>query len=164
VREVLLPPLVGRDDRSQKLYAWAMNNHWGTNYRAYQEGPVMFRFVLRPHQGRASDAENSRFATGFSQPLVAVPGRGSAPRGTPLLQVKPADALVTALKPSDDGQALILRLFCADDVPASVKLTWAQPAPKQLWLSDTSERPLQKLAGEIPVPARGLVTVRAEMP
>ena len=34
---------------TQKLYSWAMNNHWGTNYRAYQEGPVVFRFVLQPH-------------------------------------------------------------------------------------------------------------------
>ena len=33
--------------RTQKLYAWAMNNHWGTNYRAYQEGPTRFRFALR---------------------------------------------------------------------------------------------------------------------
>ena len=61
---------------TQKLYSWAMNNHWGTNYRAYQEGPVVFRFVLRPHRGPCSDAEASRFATDFSQPLVAVPGRG----------------------------------------------------------------------------------------
>ena len=38
---------------TQKLYSWAMNNHWHTNYRAYQEGPVQFRFVLRPHRGRA---------------------------------------------------------------------------------------------------------------
>ena len=65
---------------TQKLYSWAMNNHWGTNYRAYQEGPVVFRFILRPHTGRGSDAEASRFATEFSQPLVAVPGRGRAPR------------------------------------------------------------------------------------
>ena len=148
---------------TQKLYSWAMNNHWGTNYRAYQEGPVVFRFVLRPHRGTTA-AEASRFATGFSQPLVAVPGRGAAPRATPLLSIEPADVLVSGLKPSDDGKAIIVRLFGASDKPAVAKLLWSAPAPKQVWLSDTSERPLQELAGDIPIPAWGLVTLRAEWP
>ena len=149
---------------TQKLYTWAMNNHWHTNYRAYQEGPVQFRFVLRPHRGRAADAENSRFATAFSQPLIAVPGRGPAPRETPPLRVEPADVLVTAFKPSDDGKAWIVRLFGASATSATAKLAWSKPAPTRLWLSDTSEKPLQKLTGDIPVPAWGVVTLRAELP
>jgi alpha-mannosidase len=59
-----------RVDRTQTIYSWAMNNHWGTNYRAYQEGPTWFRFLLRPHLGTTPDAA-TRFATGFSQPLLA---------------------------------------------------------------------------------------------
>jgi len=145
---------------TQKLYSWAMNNHWHTNYRAYQEGPVLFRYVLRPHRGRATDAENSRFATAFSQPLVATPARGRAPTSTPLLRVEPADVLVTALKPSDDGKALIVRLFNAGAKPAGATLAWS----RQLWLSDTSEKPLRKISGDIPVPAWGVVTLRAELP
>ncbi len=146
--------------RSQKLYSWAMNNHWGTNYRAYQEGPTIFRFILRPHRGTTS-AEASRFATGFSQPLVAVPGRGMAPSEQPLLRVEPSDVLVTALKPSDDGKACIVRLFGASEKMANAKLTWSKPA--KVWLSDTSERPTKKLSGEVPVPAWGVVTLRAEL-
>ena len=65
---------------TQKLYSWAMNNHWGTNYRAFQEGPIQFRFVLRPHRA-VTAADMTRFATSFSQPLVAVPARGSNPPG-----------------------------------------------------------------------------------
>jgi alpha-mannosidase len=138
-----------------------MNNHWGTNYRAYQEGPVAFRFVLRPHRGTTA-AEATRFATGFSQPLIAVPGRGVAPSATARLRVEPADVLVTALKPSDDRQALVVRLFNASETPATARLQWSKPAPKQLWLSDTSERSLQKLNSELLLPASGVVTVRAE--
>jgi alpha-mannosidase len=148
---------------TQKLYSWAMNNHWGTNYRAYQEGPVVFRYVLRPHRGTTAAAA-SRFAIGFSQPLVAVPGRGAAPSATPLLRVEPADVLVTGLKPSDDGRAIIVRLFGASEKPASAKLRWPRRALPQLQLSDTSERPLRALTGDIPVPAWGVVTVRAELP
>ncbi|MCX6899129.1 MAG: glycosyl hydrolase-related protein [Verrucomicrobia bacterium] len=147
---------------TQKLYSWAMNNHWHTNYRAYQEGPVQFRFVLRPHRGRAGDAENARFATGFSQPLVATPARGHAPTPTPLLRVEPADVLVTALKPSDDGKAWIVRLFSAGGTSANAKLTWSKPAPKRVWLSNTSEKPLRKAGTDVAVPAWGVVTLRAE--
>lgn len=149
---------------TQKLYAWAMNNHWGTNYRAYQEGPVVFRFVLRPHRGPADDAEASRFATGFSQPLVAVPGRGAAPRETSLLRVEPASVIVTGLKPSDDGRALIIRLLGASREAAAARLTWPGLAPKRLWLSDTSERPRREISGDVRVPSWGLVTLRAELP
>lgn len=151
-----------RIEPTQKLYAWAMNNHWGTNYRAYQEGPVTFRFILRPHRG-TTPAEASRFATGLSQPLVALPGRGAAPGAAPLLQIDPPEVLVTALKPSDDGRALIVRLLGASAKPSHATLTWPDRKPGALWFSDTSERPVRKLEGPIPVPSWGLVTLRAEL-
>ncbi len=150
--------------RTQKLYVWAMNNHWGTNYRAHQDGATQFRFVLRPHRGKSSDAANARFATGFSQPLVTLPGRGAPPVGGPLVRVEPADVLVTALKPSDDGKAWILRLLGAGGTPVDATLVWAAPGPRGLWWSDTGEKRLRKIPGTIPVPAWGVVTVRAELP
>ena len=147
---------------TQRLYSWAMNNHWGTNYRAYQEGPVVFRYVLRAHRGALQPAEATRFATACSQPLVAVPARGPAPDARPRLRVGAPDLLVTALQPTDDGRALIVRLFNAGTAPAPVALEWRAPAPARLWVSDTSERPLQPLTPAVTVPPYGLITVRAE--
>jgi len=146
---------------TQKLYCWAMNNHWGTNYRAYQEGPTVFRFVLRPH-GRRDPAEASRFAASFGQPLLAVRARGEKPSGTPLLTVEPADVIVTALKPSDDGRAVIVRLFGASTKTQSASLKWGSAQPKAMFLSDTSERAGARVNDRIEVPACGLVSVRAE--
>ena len=150
-------------DPTQILYSWVMNNHWHTNYRAYQEGPVVFRFILRPHLGARDIAESSRFAVGFGQPLVVVPGRGPAPRSTPLLRVEPADVIISSVKPSDDGKALIIRLFNAGEKTASAKLAWSQ-TPSTLCFSDTSEQPRQPVTGDVPTPAMGLVTLRAEFP
>jgi alpha-mannosidase len=138
-----------------------MNNHWGTNYRAYQEGPTVFRFILRPHH-RRDPAEASRFATAFSQPLLAAPARGTEPRNTPLLTVAPDDVLVTALKPSDDGRAVIVRLFGAAGQARSARLKWGGRQPVAVFLSDTSERAGRQVGDRIDVPASGLVTVRAE--
>ncbi|MBI4605133.1 MAG: hypothetical protein HY721_24480, partial [Planctomycetes bacterium] len=153
-----------RVEPTQRLYVWAMNNHWGTNYRAYQDGPVTFRFALRPH-GRYDPAEASRFAIGLSQPLLVAPARGAAPRAEPLLRVRPGDVLATALKPSDDGKALIVRLFGASGEARSAAVEWGGGAarPRSVRRSDTSERPGPEVTGPVEVPGLGLVTLRAEV-
>ena len=144
---------------TQTLYSWVMNNHWGTNYRAYQEGPVVFRYVLRPHRKSSPDAA-TRLATGLSQPLIATRAGDPQLSATPRLRLSTDEVVVTAFKPSDDGKAWIVRLFGASGKDATVNLFWGRPG--QLWLSDTSERPLQKINDTVPVPALGLVTLRAE--
>jgi len=146
---------------TQQLYSWAMNNHWGTNYRAYQEGLTIFRFMLRPFR-RTTPDEATRFATGFSQPLLAIAASGNHTRSTPVLRVEPAGVMVTGFKPSDDGKAVMVRLFGASGKDCEATLTWAQPGPKNVFLSDTREKPLAKAGASIHVPAWGLVTLRAE--
>jgi alpha-mannosidase len=146
---------------TQTLYSWAMNNHWHTNYRAYQDGPTEFRFAVRPH-GRFNPVEAAKLATGLSQPLVAAPA-GDSPRSEEsLLKLQGDDVLVIALKPSDDGKAWIVRLFGASGKDAKTNLVWSAPGPKQIFLSDTSEKPLRKIEGPIDVPAWEIVTIRAE--
>jgi hypothetical protein len=148
-------------DPTQHFYSWAMNNHWGTNYRAYQDGPVAFRYALWPHR-RWTPADASRLATGLSQPLIVTPARGPKPRAEPLLTLSTDDVIVTSLKPSDDGKAWVVRLYGAAGRDADVTLAWASPGPKRTWLSDTSERPLREAGSAVSVPAWGIVTLRAE--
>ena len=146
---------------TQKIYSWAMNNHWGTNYRAYQEGLTVFRFILRPFRNTTPD-ESTRFATGFSQPLIAVAASGKKVKSTPVLSIEPAGVIVTGFKPSDDGKAVIVRLFGASGKDCNANLNWAEPMPANVYLSDTSEKPLVKAGRNIKVPAWGLVTIRVE--
>lgn len=146
--------------RSQRFYSWVMNNHWGTNYRAYQEGPTIFRYLLRPHRKSTPD-EATRFAAGFSQPLIVTRAVGNG-HSKPLVRIEPAEVIVTAMKPSDDGKAIIVRLFGASGTAHKAALTWSRPAPKTVWLSNTSEKRVQRVDGAIEVPGYGLVTLRAE--
>ncbi len=148
---------------TQKLYSWAMNNHWGTNYRAYQEGPVVFRYFLRPH--RAYDpVAASRFAIAQSQPLIPVRARGGKPDGHSRLRLTNDEVLVTGLKPADDGRALVLRVWGASGRAARTGLTWSDPAPVRLAMSDLSEKAKGTTSGDIEVPAWGVVSLRAELP
>lgn len=151
-----------RVEPSQTLYSWVMNNHWHTNYKAEQDGPTVFRYAIRPHRGYAAD-EAARFGMSISQPLVVARAAGPA-MTEPRLRVEPAGVLVTALKPSDDGRAWIVRLFGASGKPERATLTWADPQPAALWTSDTSERPRDRINTPIDVPAWGIVTLRAELP
>ena len=146
---------------STNLYPWLMNNHWGTNYRAYQEGPVTFRFAVRPHRGY-DPAAATRAATGMSQPLLVFPAAGSAPAGESRLRLSTEDVVVTGFKPADDGGGWIVRLYNVSGQDARVSLTWSRPVPSALRISDTSERPGAIVDGPVPIPAWGVVTLRAE--
>ena len=145
---------------SQRIYSWVMNNHWETNYRAYQEGSIEFRYALRPHRGY-EPAAAAHFATSLSQSLLATVASG-AERRKPLLRVDPPDVLVSALKPSDDGKAWIVRLFGASGQNRDAKLIWSPPEPANLWLSDLSERAGERIGDSVRVEAWDLVTVRAD--
>jgi Alpha-mannosidase len=145
---------------TQKFYSWVMNNHWGTNYRAYQEGVVEFRYALRPHTGYDAAAA-SRFAIGLSQPLMTTVASAGAVKPV-LLRVEPQDVIALALKPSDDGAGTVIRLFGASGEEKQAKLTWAGPVAPQLWISDLSEQRLSRVEHEVTVAGWDLVTLRAD--
>ena len=121
-----------------------MNNHWHTNYRAEQEGPTVFRYAIRPHEGFVPE-DTAKFGVACSQPLIAVPASGPT-AAKPRLELSSDKVVVTAFKPSDDGKAWIVRLFGASGKTEKVKLAWASPAPQRVWLSDTSEKPRDQAA------------------
>ena len=130
---------------SATLYSWVMNNHWHTNYRADQEGETTFRYYLRPH-GAYDAVAAARFGLETTQPLIVAPAVGEKPAAS-RLSVEPAGVLVSALKPSDDGKAIIVRLYGASGKDAVAKLAWSKPEPKAVWLSDASEQPLAQCSG-----------------
>jgi hypothetical protein len=152
-------------ESTQTLYSWVMNNHWGTNYRAYQEGPVTFRYAIRPH-GRHDAAAASRFAIGLSQPLIVKPAASHTTLRAPLLKIEPADVLAITLKPSEDRSAWIVRLFGASGESRTAKLDWgAATSPKssvKSWISNLAEEKLEPADDPIHVAGWGLVTLRVE--
>ncbi len=145
---------------TQTFYSWVMNNHWGTNYRAYQEGIVEFRYALRPHAGYEPGAA-SRFATGLSQPLISS-ARGQRSPKALKLHVDRDDVLVQECKRSTDGSAWIVRLFGASGENRKAILTWADNAPTKIWRSDLREQQLERIGERVDVPAWELITLRIE--
>jgi alpha-mannosidase len=145
---------------TQTIYSWVMNNHWHTNYRADQQGPTVFRFALQAH-GRFVAEEAAKFGGSCSQPLIVAKASGAHPAKS-RLELSSDKVLVSAFKPADDGKGWIVRLFGASGNAEKVHLSWSNPEPQHLWLSDLSEQPRNEAGHSIEVPAWGIVTLRAE--
>ena len=150
-----------RIEPTQTFYSWVMNNHWGTNYRAYQEGPVEFRYALRPHKGHNAGAA-SRFAIGLSQPLLATPASSQGIPSGALLRVQPEDVLALTLKPSDDGKAWIVRLFNTAAKSQNATLIWRKSAAGKTWRSNLAEEQLELAPSEIGLRPWELATLRID--
>ncbi len=145
---------------SNTIYSWAMNNHWHTNYRAEQEDVTVFRYFIYPHRDGFSAENATQRGLECSQPLVVLPARGELPAAP--VRSTDRSVMITALKPSDDGKGLIVRLLGLADKPAKANLAWSHPKPTRIFLSDNSERPRQPYDGPIEVPGNTIVTLRAE--
>lgn len=149
------------DPHAQSLYFWAMNNYWHTNYRAYQEGEVTFRYALRPH-ARYSAADAQRFGIEQSQPLIVTAARTRSLNQVPIPHIDSPDVVITAYKPANDGGGYILRLFAGAGKDAYVKLRWSGRTPGAVYLSDSLESRGEQVGETIHLPAWGVVTLRVE--
>ena len=156
---------------SSRIYSWVMNNHWHTNYRADQEGPTWFHFALHPH-GVYDPVAATRFGVESTEPLIVAPANGPAPMPARLRLASAtadssrqtaatAEVIATAFKPSDDGRALIVRLFNPTGQPQTTRLDWNPPV-RQVWLSSAREETGPPAPSAISVPGLGTVTVRVE--
>ena len=145
---------------TQKLYSWALNNHWETNYRAYQDGIITFRYALQPH-GAFDPVASTEFSTGLVQPLIIAPAVGATDTVS-LLRLSSPALVVLALRPSADGKAWIVTLFNPGSEAATTRLQWAVPV-NGAYYSNTGDAALAAVAdGLVQVAARDVVTVRVD--
>ncbi len=157
--------VVGWRERAEDaglLYSYVMNNYWETNYLAAQPGPATICYALRPH-GRFDAASAKRFGIERGQPLIAVPlGDNHAPPCEPLVRVTPTEVIISRLKPSADGSALMVRLFNTSEQTQLAALEWATPQGHRIWLSSPRGNRLSPTTIPIKIPALGIVTLRCE--
>lgn len=105
---------------SQTVYSYAMNNSWHTNYKADQEGPAVFRFIIRP-RGDTDSVGLTRSGIAADRPMIALPAAAAAPAVSPL-NLLPGPVLATAIRPAADGKSVLVRLYNPTDRPAEASL------------------------------------------
>jgi hypothetical protein len=143
------------------FWSWTMNNHWETNYKADQEGWITFRYVLRPHAGGYDAVEAQRFGRGVCQPLQVLAANPDKPAAAPLLTVGDPGVIVSSVRPSRDGKALIVRLFNATETPRETTLTWGRPMGA-VSISNPMEDIVSPAAPSVALAQYEMVTLRVE--
>ncbi len=164
---ILYTPAWGTDpwreriDPGGTIYSWVCNNHWETNYKAGQEGPMTFRYVLRPHAGTYDQADVQRFARGVHQPLLPIAGDVGKPVRRSLLTLDNDAVVVTAVKPCRDGDGLLLRLFNTTSQPQEASVRWTD-TPKQIYLSNPLEDRIEPAAKSLTLAGYEILTLRTQ--
>ncbi len=152
---------MSRIEASPTIYSWVMNNHWHTNYRADQEGETVFRYFIRPH-GVYDQTAAAHFGLESTEPLIAAPAAGPAPAG-PLVEISSGPIMITSLKPSSDGKALLLRLYNTGPTAAQASLKWNTLTPKAISVSDLLEEAGAPASDSVDLPAYEVRTLRADL-
>jgi alpha-mannosidase len=143
---------------STRLFSYAMNNYWHTNYKADQEGPVTLRYAVAPHRG-ADTAVAKKLGIEAATPLIPVTADPASPVPAFPLAVRSEGFVATRLKPAADGQGWILRLFNASSEPERLILAGEAIDRGRVFLSDLWEAEGPRLSAPPKVPAFGILTL-----
>lgn len=141
---------------SQTIYSYVMNNYWGTNYKATQDGIVTFRYSLHPH-GMFISSDAEKIAAQECEPLIVVPVPENTKEISSLFTLKNKGILVTSLIPMSDGY--LVRLFNAGGNPSALETEWRNK-PSDIYFSDFDGNKTADFNNGEYLPAWGIRTLR----
>lgn len=123
--------------------------------RAQDNGVHFFSYALYMHEGNVHDSEAVAHAYAFNRPLAVVK---ASPAG-PLVQTDNVHAVIEAVKPAEDGNGYIVRLY--NDRPDAIcaKLT---ARGRKMTVTDMLERKIAATDGNLKFKGYEIITVRVE--
>ena len=113
------------------------------------KGHHEFTYSLLPHAGTFQDAGVIRAAAELNVPVIArspKPSKGRLPASQSLVQCDCPAVIIDTIKPAEDGDGLILRLYESHGSHAATTLTFAD-APASVQVVDLLEEPLDDEIG-----------------
>ncbi len=127
-------------------------------------GEHHFRYALFPHAGDWRAAGTVARAARFNRPVLWTRGRIPAVLGAPMVSASPAEVVVDTIKPAEDGDGWVVRVYESSGGRSRGRLTFAVSVG-EAWLSNTLEDRLEALpiaGGAVELDLRGfqIVTVR----
>ena len=107
------------------------------------------------------DPAANRFGMERHRPLVAVT-TDKNPVSKPLVSTGNANVAMSTLKPSVDGNAVILRLRSLSGKAEKVELAWPSNRPKEVRFCNADEQPREPVQGELTLLPYGAQSLRIE--
>ncbi|HEV2093894.1 MAG TPA: alpha-mannosidase [Rubrobacter sp.] len=131
------------------------------------EGEHSFAYSLYPHPGDWTGAGVAREAFALNSPLAPVRGGGGAPPEEPFVEAEGLELALAGLKRSEDGRAVILRLYEPHGARGSTRLRFPgglKAAEKTNLLEDRGGTPVEVEGDSLHLQIRPfeVVTLRLE--
>jgi len=130
------------------IFSWVMNNYHPTNFQAVQGGEMTFHYSITSQKRRMPDREADCFAQECQNELVVLrlkEGEKQANGKNALLELKGRDVGLVALKQSEDGRGIIVRLREIAGRKARMKLKLPGFAIKNAFLTGLAEEKIKRL-------------------
>ncbi|MGI9168620.1 MAG: glycosyl hydrolase-related protein, partial [Caulobacteraceae bacterium] len=110
-------------------------------------GGHRFRYCLYPHSCDWWAADTVARAACFNRPLSWIAGAPAAIMSSSLAAVIPSSVVIDTVKPAEDGEGWVVRLYESTGGAARARLSFGVPLGRA-WLSNTLEDRLAPLAVE----------------
>ncbi|HEV2363727.1 MAG TPA: glycoside hydrolase family 38 C-terminal domain-containing protein [Caulobacteraceae bacterium] len=128
-------------------------------------GEHRFRYALYPHQRDWRSAATVARAAAFNRALLWASGAVPETLRAPLASASSPHVVIDTVKPAEDGQGLVFRLYEASGGSARTRIVFSY-RPRQVFVSNTLEDRLEELEifeGAVELQLRGfqIVTLRA---
>ena len=146
---------------SQTFYSYVMNNYWHTNYKADQEGPVVFRYSILPH-GLFKAEDVARFGREQRQPLIVTFADVTRRPVGSLFTLGPSKVVVSSIRPLPGGASWLLYVYNPTSQAQKVDLLWNKAMPVVISRSDLFGAAGDRIEGEFEVLAFGTMYVRVD--
>lgn len=148
-------------ENSPLVYSYVMNNYWGTNYKAEQEGITRFSYSLYPHL-RTDLSEIEIKAIEESQPMIAVPADKNIKNPKSLFSLSSGKVIVTSIKPCRDGKGYIVRLFNTSSQPLETTFLWGAFKASKMFITNPNEERVSKTNNPVELLPNDIITLRLE--
>ncbi len=148
-------------ENSPLIYSYIMNNYWGTNYKAEQEGITKFSYSLYPHL-RHDLSESEIKSIEESQPLVAAPVKKDSKQYPSLFRLSSDKIIITSIKPNRDRKGIIVRLFNTSAQPAKTSFKWGAFKASKIYLTGPDEKRLNPVSNNIEMLSNDIITLKLE--
>ena len=110
-------------------------------------GEHRMRYTLFPHSGDWRAAGAVARAAAFARPLLMAAGGPHALLKRSLVEATPVGVVIETIKPAEDGEGFVVRLYESFGARASAYLAFGVPI-REAWLSNTLEDLFSPLAIE----------------
>ena len=152
------------------IFSWLMNNHWWTNFKASQGGELSFHYSLASIKGKIDNSKASLFAQEYNNPLLAFPLSQNLKGALPeeewsFCSLDKKNVALLALKKSEDGKGIIIRLQEIDGKDSIVSLNFPYYYISKAFLTTIAEEkirplPVHKNKVEVPLNKFEIVTIK----